>query len=57
MNIAIIIAIVVVLIIVLLKKRKVKDINLGEEEVKKVLSKISGYKLLNRKSKIESYYS
>ncbi|TGY44040.1 NERD domain-containing protein [Clostridium sartagoforme] len=46
MNI-IIIAIVVVLIIVLLKKRKVKDINLGEEEVKKVLSKISGYKLLN----------
>lgn len=47
MNIAIIIAIVVVLIIVLLKKRKVKDINLGEEEVKKVLSKISGYKLLN----------
>lgn len=46
MNI-IIIVIVVVLIIVLLKKRKIKDINLGEEEVKKVLSKISGYKLLN----------
>lgn len=47
MNIAIIIAVVVVLIIILLKKREAKDINLGEEEVKRVLSKISGYKLLN----------
>lgn len=47
MNIAIIIAVVIVLIIILLNKREAKDINLGEEEVKKVLSKISGYKLLN----------
>lgn len=47
MNVAIIIAVVVVLIVILLKKREAKDINLGEEEVKRVLSKISGYKLLN----------
>lgn len=47
MKLAIIITIVAVLITILFKKREVKDINLGEEEVKKVLSKISGYKLLN----------
>lgn len=47
MNIVIIVTMVVISIIVVFKRRKVNDINLGEEEVNKVLSKLSGYKLLS----------
>lgn len=43
----VIIAVLILLIIIIKKRRKVNRINIGEEEVNKVLNKIKGYKLLS----------